>query len=364
MSGKLKILILGDINSIHLQKWITGLMHEFNLAVFSLDPLDESSSFANQINSKVHVYSNEQVTTNSRNKLVYLKTLGKLKEIQQKFQPDIVHAHYATSYGLLGSLIRPKKFLVSVWGTDVYSFPKRSFLHKLTFQFILKRTNAIFSTSFAMKKEIEKYTTKKITVIPFGIDADLFSPGEKVVSKKNFIVGTVKTLEHVYGIDRLIRAFAIFHSDFPESECRIYGTGSQLDSLKKLSLDLNVSNSVHFMGYVSNKFVPEKLREMDVYCALSRQESFGVAVVEASACGIPVIVTDVGGLPEVVEDGKTGYIVKGKAEEVAKKLVELYKNTELRTVLGRNGRNLVLEKYDWNKNISSMKIAYISIGTK
>lgn len=361
MTRQTKILLLGDVNSIHFQKWILGLMDDFELAIFSLDPIDITSDFQKVISEKVLVYSNKEKTTNAKNKGLYLKSITLLRKINKQFKPDVVHAHYATSYGLLGSLLPAKIFLISVWGTDIYEFPKRSIFHKTGIRFILKKANLLLSTSNAMAQEINKYVNKEITVIPFGIDSEKFKPSITKIKHERFIIGTVKSLEYVYGIDRLIESFALFHKKYPKSECHIYGQGSKKKELEQLVIELGLEKSIVFKGIVSNDNVPAVLNQFDVFCALSRQESFGVAVVEASACGLPVIVTNVGGLPEVVENEQTGFIVQGELQEIAEKMVKLYKNSKLRVKMGEQGRQFVLNKYDWVKNLEQMKTIYTNL---
>lgn len=361
MAKRTKILLLGDINSIHLQKWAIGLMDDFEILLFSLDPLKLPSPFQTITAGKIKTYTNKEITSNTKSKVKYLQSIKELRNIYKQFKPDIVHAHYATSYGLLGMLLHSKKFVVSVWGSDIYEFPKSSFMHKWVIQLILKRARVILSTSQDMAKEINLYVNKKITVIPFGIDIEKFKPVEKLQKQEQFIIGTVKSLEDIYGIDRLIQAFALFHSKYPSSNCYIYGQGTKKEALQQLTKELNVENVVLFQGVIDNATVPDVLNLFDVFCALSRRESFGVAVIEASACGLPVVVTNVGGLPEVVIHNKTGFICSGEPMEVAEKFEELYNNEVLRKKLGNEGRKMVVQHFDWKTNIAQMKDVYIKL---
>jgi len=353
LTKKTKILFLGDINSIHLQKWIDSLKDDFELHVISLDPLENKEYDI----EGVAIYTNETKTVNSGSKLSYLKSLRRFRDIHKKINPDFVHAHYASSYGLIAAILKPRRLFISVWGSDVYEFPKRSFLHKTVFKWILRKATQLFSTSHDMKRELQNYTKKEITVVPFGVDTSVFQPVEKIGNNQNFTVGTVKSLEDVYGIDKLIDAFASLKQECPNSRLLIYGQGSKEEELKKQAENLDVADVVEFRGFLKNTEVPAAIGEMDVFCALSRQESFGVSVVEASACGVPIIASNVGGLPEVVKDTQTGYLVEN-IEEAAEKLIFLAKNDILRKELGENARNFALEQYDWKKNVKAMKSFY------
>lgn len=360
LSRRTKILILGDVNSIHLQKWVIGLMDEFEISVFSLDPLDENRNQGLSIRESIRVVSNKNQTTNRKAKISYLQSLKALRKLHREFNPDAVHAHYASSYGLLGRLLFAKQFFISVWGSDVFEFPKRSMLHRTVFKWIARGTDKLFSTSHEMAKELAKYTNKQIQVIPFGVDVERFQAIEKKESTVQ-IIGTIKTLEEIYGIDRLIQASSTLIKEFPNLECHIYGEGSQKDALKNLAEDLGIEKQIHFKGRVDNSKVPSVLGSFDVFCVLSRQESFGVSAVEAQACEIPVVATNVGGLPEIVKNNFSGFTVGENPAEAANKIAQLLRDSNLREQFGKNGRSIVLKQYDWNKNIETLKEVYRSL---
>ena len=355
---KIKILFAGDINSTHLQKWIRAFYSKFDIAVFSLDPISDRCTLDSEVLNAIRVVTPEKKNTDRKAKFSYLFQLKALRKLNREFAPDIVHAHYASSYGFLASRLRVKRFYVSVWGSDVFEFPKRSIIHKAVFKHVMRKADQVFSTSKVMKDEILKYVSKDITVIPFGVDLELFKPlNEK--RDKPFVIGTVKALEHVYGIDRLIEVFASFNKRYPDAECHIYGAGSELKKLEMLANNLGVSNNIKFFGVIPQDQVPIAIASMDVFCVLSREESFGVAAVEAAACKIPVIASNVGGLPEVVSNNETGYLVDGhNSEQIKEVIIDLYNNPEKRRELGEKGRVLVEQQYDWNRNVLQMEKYY------
>lgn len=164
------------------------------------------------------------------------------------------------------------------------------------------------------------------------------------------VIGTVKTLAPKYGVDLLIRAFAGMAEEHPEARLSIVGGGPQEAELRRLAKDLGIGERVDFRGAVAHAQVPEELRRLDVYAAFSRadSESFGVAVIEASACGLPVVVSRVGGLPEVVEEERTGIIVpRDDAQAAGRALKRLADSTALRHAMGHAGRVRVEQLYGW-----------------
>ncbi len=126
----------------------------------------------------------------------------------------------------------------------------------------------------------------------------------------------------------------------------IAGKGPDILALKKLSQDQGIGEFTDFIGSVPHSEVPMVFARIDVFVALSRQESFGVAVVEASAMAIPVVVSDIGGLPEVVLNRKSGILVPvDDPEAAADAIMELVENPTLRSQYGKAGRLYVAERY-------------------
>ena len=301
-------------------------------------------------------------------KLKYLKALPTVKKTILDFKPDVVHAHYATSYGFLGALSGFHPFILSVWGSDVFTFPHNSLLHKMILKYNLKNADAILSTSHVMAKETHLYTDKEIEVTPFGIDLEQFKPidMESIFDKDEIVIGTIKTLEEKYGIKYLLRAFEIVSSKYPNLPLKllVVGNGSLDIELRKLALELCIDDKTVFTGKVPFEAVPnyQNMLSVSVSVSVSNSESFGVAIIEASACEKPVIVSNVGGLPEVVEDGVTGIIVPPRDVEATANAIErLVLNKELRLQMGKAGRERVKRLYNWDDNVKQMINIYKEI---
>ena len=135
----------------------------------------------------------------------------------------------------------------------------------------------------------------------------------------------------------------------------IVGGGSLAKKLKQLAKNLRIEDKIIFTGEVAYREVPKYHNMLDITVFMSHSESFGVSVIEASSCMNPVIVSNVGGLPEIVEDGVTGFVVPSKdIKEVANVLEKLILDKDLRKTLGEAGRKRVEKLYNWHENVKQM----------
>jgi len=360
----MNLLLLADPNSVHIIKWATSLAtYNIQIKIFGLGKLKVDNYVEIENIDVISFMESTDGAEGSMRKIRYLKALPMLKKIIEEFKPDIVHSHYATSYGLLGSLSNFSPYVLSVWGTDVFDFPKQSFLHKIFFKYNLKKADKILSTSHVMAKEIELYTSKDIEVTPFGIDIEQFKPMKikSLFDKDDIVIGTIKTLEEKYGIEYLIRGFEIVSKNYSELPLKllIVGGGSLEKKLKKLVKELNIENKTVFTGQVVFKDIPKYHNMLSIFVSVSLSEAFGVAIIEASSCQKPVIVSDIGGLPEVVKNDETGIVIPSKNSELTAKAIErLLLDKELRTKMGNAGRDRVKHLYNWNDNVNQMMQIY------
>lgn len=361
----MKILFLSDSNSPHTFKWVTSLA-EKNIEVCLF-------SFFKTTNEIYKTYDNiriesleyplhQNITMEAHiSKINYLRSVPLIKRLIKQFKPDIIHSHYLSSYGLVGALSNFHPFVISVWGADIFNFPNRSGFHKKITRYSLSHADKICSTSYFMADEIIKYSSKQIEVIPFGVDLEKFKPTkvQNLFENSDIVVGTIKALEDKYGIDLLIKSFSKVKAKHPELPLKllIVGSGTKEKELKELTNSYRISDQTLFTGYVEHSEIQKYHNMLDISLFLSTEnsESFGVSVIEASACEKPVVVSNIGGLPEVVENNITGIMVEpDNIEQSTNALEKLILNKELRIRLGKNGREMVKSRYGWENSINRM----------
>ncbi|QYK00272.1 glycosyltransferase [Shewanella psychrotolerans] len=355
----MKIVLLSAANNVHTVKWANGLarsgVHVHVISLHAVTQDFDPSVTVHQLPFKAP--------------LGYLLNVLALRKLLKEIGPDLLNAHYATGYGLLSVLAcQYCPNVISLWGSDVYLFPKKSGVHSWVLNQILSRANAIFSTSYCMQNELNEQRLAKdvpVYITPFGVNTDLFKPLPDIRrengQRSKVVIGTVKSLKHIYGIDVLLHAFERLVKQTPECdfELQIYGEGVEADSLTELAAQLGINNQVVFGGFVPNTEVPQILNQLDLYVALSRSESFGVAVLEASSCELPVLVSNADGLCEVVSNRSTGLIVPiDDVTSTTAALKELAMDPSKRRLYGLKGRKNVVEKYSETACIETMIAAY------
>ena len=355
----MKLAFLAGQNSIHTVRWANAMVEK--VSELHLITMHQPSD---PIDSRVKIYQLPYKAFHG-----YFLNRQPLQKLLAKIQPDLLHVHYASGYGTLGRLSNYHPLLLSVWGSDVYDFPATSFLHRALVAANLRQADWVASTSEVMAKQTESICPdiEHLSITPFGIDIEKFCP--KPMQNKDYItIGTVKKLAPKYGIDILLKAFALARKAIANSaeegkklRLIIVGDGKQRQELESLAQQLKIQDVTQFIGAVPHDRVPDYLNQMNIYVAASRldSESFGVAVLEASACGLPVVVSNAGGLPEVVQDGVTGYIApKENVEATAKAILKLIENPGDRDRFGTAGRQLVLDRYVWDENVKLMREIY------
>jgi glycosyltransferase involved in cell wall biosynthesis len=366
---KITVLILSDANSSHTLKWVRGLSERgITIILYSLSDVENKQAYAKHDNVIIEHGDISpdifQKSAGAFSKAIFLKTVPHIKKLISRYVPDIVHAHFATSYGIMGALSGFHPFIISVWGNDVFVFPQKSFVHKKILQFNLNRANIILSTSHVMAKETSKYSSKPIVVTPFGVDLNIFQSSKKMKKNDEIVIGTVKSLEDKYGIKYLLEAFKLLINKNRNLKLLIVGGGTKEIELRELTKKLGIEKRTKFQGKVAYDDVVNYHNRMDieVFPSIIDGESFGVSVVEACACENPVVVANVGGLPEVVEDGKTGLVVPSKnAHMLANAIEKLLLNEELRNKIGKAGRDRVERFYNLDNNLDQMIEVYHKI---
>jgi glycosyltransferase involved in cell wall biosynthesis len=359
----MKLCYLADATNVHTQKWVSYFAqqgHEVDIITFLNRAIP---------GTKVHHFK-PPFGFKLFEKRAFLRKLGYLalipgtRRLVHQLKPDILHAHSATSYGLIGAMAGYHPFILSTWGYDIQWEPKYNKAYAIMVRHNLSKADVITATSVNLAEDTRAYAPPgtPLFTVPFGVNCSLFKPMKEAHTVKPLLtIGIIKRLEEECGIQDLIAAFALLKPRLSEIRLMLVGEGSYREALKAQVRRLKLEDSVVFAGWVENSQLPYVINQFDVFCLPSHpdRESFGVAVLEALACEVPVVATRVGGLPEVTRPGVTGYLVPPHSpQDIADALYELLSDEERRLQMGRNGRQFVLEHYRWEDNAALMAHIY------
>jgi glycosyltransferase involved in cell wall biosynthesis len=287
----------------------------------------------------------------------------------RKIDPDVLHAHYISHYGMYGALTGFRPFVVSVWGSDVLVDPKKSMMRRYVLNYVLGKADLMTCDGEHIREALRRLgvAPEKIRLINFGIDTQKFGPrqkNEKFRAKLRIYgspaVISLRMLEPLYDIETLVKAIPLVLEEIPAAKFVIAGKGSEERRLKNLAKSLGVSNSAKFIGFIPNDELPQYLTNMDVYVSTSLSDAgLAASTAEAMACRLPVIITDFGDNRKWVEDGVSGFLIPVRdPKTLSEKIVYLLKNEDIRTKFGEVNRKIIEERNDYYKEMEKMEGIY------
>jgi len=277
-------------------------------------------------------------------------------------KPDLIHAHWSLPQGLTGIIC--KKVLgipciTTVHGSDVHGLQYT--LLKALNRIVIKNSNICTANSRASAKMVSDIAGRENTqVVPMGVDTNLFSRSEKVsiIRKKYEIDGNVLLfvgrLIRWKGVYYLIKALPEVLKQHPKTKLLIVGSGPEKKRLIQLCEELAIKNSVVFINEVLQEDLIPLYSMADILVLPSiidvtgETEGLGVVLLEAMACRVPVIGSDVGGIQDIIIEGETGLLSEQKnPDSLAEKIIQLLSDEQLRKKVIENGFKLVKEKFTW-----------------
>jgi len=287
-----------------------------------------------------------------------------------------VHAHYST-HPALSALIISELTGIS------FSFTAHAhdiFVHKKMLGYKINRAKFVVTISEFNKQYILKFfpetPMEKIKVIHCGVNLEKYkslnlSKVQRIsfplqnkrgsIFKNQFSILCVASLQPYKGLDYLIKACALLKK-LIQFRCQIVGEGKERKKIEKLIKKLNLNEEVKLLGSQTEEMVADLLRETDLFVCPSivardgQMEGIPVAVMEAMASGLPVVATNISGIPELVEDGVTGLLVPpGDEHTLADAIIRLYNDETLRGKMGTRGKEKVASEFEIKANVEKLK---------
>lgn len=243
-----------------------------------------------------------------------------------------------------------KGFIDNLELTDLFSFTQKMFspMYVSIDKKVLTNAKIVTTVSQNSADELQRYygIRKDISVVYNGVDTDFFRPGN-LKKESNYVLYT-GALVSKKGVIDLIKAAKYVIQKVPDIHFVITGKGPLEKTLRNLSKQLKIEKNVFFKGFVSRNELLKYYQNALMYIFPSYYEGLPTVILEAMACGVPVVATNIKSNSEVITNGKTGLLVEKKNPKVlAESILSLIENQELREYLGNNGRHLIMKKYAW-----------------
>ena len=284
------------------------------------------------------------------------------RKILQKEKIDIVHHMFPSTSGIsfnfLPLLPGVGKHYPFVFGpvlsplashkVNVATVKLTSKLHVKT---VKKCDSLIVSTSNLKEQYSRDLGANRIRVIPLGVDTEYFAPSKETENKNNSCeILTVCFLTKRKGVDFLIEAMPSILRECQNAKLRIIGDGLEKGNLISLARKLGITKHVTLECLVSHSKLLEFYRNASIFCLPSLNEPFGKVIIEAMACGKPVVATKVSGPAEIIEDGKDGILASpADSKFLAEAIIQLLNDDRMRREIGRNARRKAVKTYSWKK---------------
>ncbi len=284
---------------------------------------------------------------------------SKMLEVIEYENLDLIHVHYAIPHAIsayLAKQIRKKmnssiKFITTLHGTDITLMGLEPSFMPLV-KFSIEESDGVTVVSrFLKEKTLTNFNIQKeIEVIYNFIDINKYRPTESKDFRNHIAPNGEKVLVHtsnfraVKRVTDTIKILDIVNKQIP-ARLLLVGDGPERSECERLSRELNLQEEVIFLG--KQDALPEILNAADIFLMPSQSESFGLSALEAMACGLPVVSSSVGGLPELIIHNETGYIAEiGDVERMAKYVLDLLTNEKKYKTFSLNSRNRAVQNFD------------------
>lgn len=274
------LCLLGDASSVHVQRWAREMLARgwrVSLVTARPAPLDGVA---------------QTVLPPVRRSADWLFRAGRAQRALARLKPDIVHAHYVTSYGYLAARVARAPVVMTAWGSDLLLTPRQSRLKKWLTAWSLRRAQLVTGDSQDLLAAARALAPRvPVQLIHWGVERSRFAPvpwGEKPACE----AVSLRSWEGNYRIDVILRAFAQVRAAHPAARLHLLGGGSMECHLRALANDLMLQNSVQWHGRLDDAGMAAVLARCKLSISVPQSDATSVSVLESMACGLAVLATD------------------------------------------------------------------------
>ncbi len=289
-----------------------------------------------------------------------------VQSIVRRVEPDVIHAGPMHQGAFLTAMANAHPFVSMSWGSDLLAGARHG-LSRMTARFTLTRSDAFLADCQAVRERAIELgmAAERIVTFPWGVDLKQFSPeGDGALRSQldwqdAFVLVSTRAWEPLYGVDILVRAFLEALKMDESLRLLLLGGGSQKTTLERMIRDAGALQKVHLLARVDEAELPGYYRSADIYLSASHSDGSSVSLLEAMACGLPVLVSDIPGNREWVQQDVNGWLFPdGNVDALAEKILMLARSRARLSGAGARGRKLAEERADWQQNQARLFQAY------
>ena len=290
------------------------------------------------------------------------KLVFDFQRLTRKIQPDLIHAGPIQTCGLVATLAGAGPRLIMSWGFDLMQDAERNDWWRWATRFVLRRATYFTSDCEATRQKANQcgMNRDRTVVFPWGVDLEYFSPSKTHhQTMKGFTLFCNRSWEPRYGVDVLANAFTMVAGSRSDVNLLLLNEGSQGQVIRQILQSSDSSDRVTYAGQVSQRELPRYYQMADLYISPSHVDGSSVSLMEALACGLPCLVSDIPANQEWVTDGVNGWLFPdGDANALAARILAILGTRESLAKIGRAARRVAEERADWKKNFQKLLETY------
>ena len=292
-----------------------------------------------------------------------------LKRVIREIQPDLIQAGPVQTAAFLAALTGFQPLVTVSWGSDLLVDAQRSAWYRRITRYTLTHSAALVGDCQPVHEAAMKYgmPSEKIVTFPWGVDLVHFSPTSQALEQplfptqpsKPFVVLSTRAWEPIYGVEVLAQGFILAAKKIPELRLVMLGNGSLASRLRSIFEDNQMLERIIFPGQIKQSNLPRYYRSADLYLSASHSDGTSISLLEAMACGRPVIVSDIPGNQAWVEPGIQGWwFTDGNPRSLADIICQAFDQRLRLPEMGKAARHLAEARANWPDNFKKLLFAY------
>ncbi|HSG45650.1 MAG TPA: glycosyltransferase family 4 protein [Anaerolineales bacterium] len=299
------------------------------------------------------------------------------RRLVKRIKPDIVHAGPIQTCAFIAVLSGYRPILTKSWGYDLVKDADSSKWMQWVTRYTLTRSAFFTSDANVTRDKAISFgmNPENVVIFPWGVNIERFHPEKEEKPKKKKTKSSTRktkdkkdksitlfcsrTWEPIYGVDVLAKAFVKVAQTNPDVNLILLGGGSQGTNIRRILMNGGVMERVHFGGQVGQRDLPRWYHMADIYISPSHVDGSSVSLLEALACGMPCLVSDIAGNKEWVEEEVNGWLFRdGNVDDLAEKILLAIKSQRSWGRIGKAARKTAEERADWKSNFGKLLEAY------